>query len=140
MSTLKPPRLNFERSATYAAPLVLAGLLLVILAATFAVKLDLPLPVCGMRKVTGLPCPLCGTTRMFLAFSRLDVVSAFFCNPLVSLACFGVLIWFALWAIDHGLHQRIAARFSGWSAVPLTILLLAAAFLNWVYLCFALPK
>jgi hypothetical protein len=141
MSTSTPPRLKFERSATYGAPLVLAGLLLAILAAAFAAKLNVLLPACGMRRVTGLPCPLCGSTRAFLAFSRLDFVPAFLCNPLVFVVCFGVLIWFMIWLIDRFFDQRFAARLgSGLKIVPLTILFFVAAFLNWFYLCFVLPK
>ena len=53
---------------------------------------------CPFYELTGLPCPGCGTTRMFLALFRLDLPAAFAYNPPMFLAFF---LWnavaLALW-------------------------------------------
>lgn len=36
---------------------------------------------CTFYDATGLLCPACGSTRMFLSLARFDFVSAFFYNP-----------------------------------------------------------
>ena len=38
---------------------------------------------CLYYKTTGLLCPGCGTTRMFLALARLDIAAAFSHNPVM---------------------------------------------------------
>jgi hypothetical protein len=49
---------------------------------------------CLFRLVTGLQCPGCGISRMLIALVRLDLVSAFRCNPAVFLT--GPLVLFFL--------------------------------------------
>ncbi|MCQ2516850.1 MAG: DUF2752 domain-containing protein [Saccharofermentans sp.] len=53
---------------------------------------------CTFLKLTGLPCPSCGITRMFISLSRLDFKSAyqfnqflFFTWPLFALECVYVI-------------------------------------------------
>lgn len=51
---------------------------------------------CPLFELTGITCPLCGTTRAWTAFLRRDVALAFACHPLFLLipAWFlGVLLW-----------------------------------------------
>ena len=43
---------------------------------------------CLYYKTTGLLCPGCGISRMFLAMARLDFVGAFFHNPVMFTAFF----------------------------------------------------
>ncbi len=58
----------------------------------------LPIP-CPFYEWTGLPCPGCGTTRMFLSLARLDLTAAFRYHPVM---LFGLFLWcavaLALWA------------------------------------------
>ena len=46
---------------------------------------------CPLYELTGLTCPLCGTTRAFLWLLRGRPRIAFRCNPLFPLVPFGVL-------------------------------------------------
>src|SRR5512133_803622 len=46
-----------------------------------------PLPLCGFRALTGLPCAFCGSTRSFMAWSHLEIAQAFRYNPLVASGC-----------------------------------------------------
>jgi hypothetical protein len=45
---------------------------------------------CPLYELTGLTCPLCGTTRAFLSLLRGDIGTAFRCNPLFPLIPAGV--------------------------------------------------
>lgn len=49
--------------------------------------LNIPIP-CLFHKITGLKCPGCGITRMFVSLLKLDIITAFNYNPL----CFIYLI------------------------------------------------
>ena len=50
---------------------------------------------CLFNEMTGLYCPGCGITRMFIAFLKLDVYQAFRYNPLI----FMFIIFFAVYVI-----------------------------------------
>jgi hypothetical protein len=50
--------------------------------------------LCPLRRLTGLPCPLCGLTTGIAALARGDVVGAVHANPLAPLAlAFLALAW-----------------------------------------------
>ncbi len=46
---------------------------------------------CPLYELTGLSCPLCGTTRAFLSLLRSDAALAFRCNPLFPLIPLGLV-------------------------------------------------
>jgi hypothetical protein len=52
----------------------------------FLHPVDSGVSMCIFRNLTGLPCPSCGLTRAFCAFSQLDFHKAFGHYPLVPLA------------------------------------------------------
>ncbi|HXJ55152.1 MAG TPA: DUF2752 domain-containing protein [Verrucomicrobiae bacterium] len=101
----------------------------------------LPLPFCVLRKFTGLPCPACGSTRSLLAWTHLDPVAAFQFNPLF---CLGSVLaggWLLLWVTDRWTGRARAAQLERAARkLPLVWILAILAALNWVYLCFSLPK
>lgn len=45
---------------------------------------------CPLYELTGLTCPLCGTTRAFISLFRGQPRTAFLCHPLFPLIPFGV--------------------------------------------------
>jgi hypothetical protein len=106
-----------------------------------AMALHWPLPFCLLRKVTGVPCPACGSTRSLLAWTHLDPVTAFHYNPLF---CIGLLLggaWLLLGLVDGWTGRGWATEVErGMGKLPLIRILVALAALNWVYLCFNLPK
>ncbi len=64
--------------------------LLFCLSGLFWIKFNLPnaagdthnITVCPIKKVTGFPCPSCGSTRAAVAFVEGDIKKSFFENPL----------------------------------------------------------
>ncbi len=85
---------------------------------------------CPFKTLTGIPCPLCGTTRAALALGRLDVAEAFLRYPLPALA----------WTLF--LAGGVAAGWLAWRRQPLPKVrlpawawwtILAAVAANWAY-------
>lgn len=83
-------------------------------------------PFCLFHHLTGIPCPLCGTTRACVALLHGDVVCALKFNPLAVMA---VLTGpFVLW---------IMTRIRSWTFVMVIaakLFLWLAVLLNWAYL------
>lgn len=109
-----------------------------------AVAWQLPLPFCLLRKLTGLPCPACGSTRSLLAWTHLDPVAAFRFNPLFCLGSVLAAGWLLLWVTDRWTGRGLAAGIERAArrlpVTPVAWILGVSAALNWVYLCFSLPK
>jgi hypothetical protein len=110
-------------------------------AARLIPHLPVPLPVCGLRALTGMPCPLCGSTRSLMAWSHLQVAEAFRFNPLAAMAVVATVGWLLLSAFErcsgHRWTTNIAMHFQ---KRPWLALLLAAIGANWLYLVLCLPK
>ncbi len=88
------------------------------------------LPLCGLRMVTGLPCPLCGGTRAAQAFLCGDLARAFYLNPL-AIPVVGGLILAGLLAALELLRARaltdwtaLRRRWLAWTPLFLVLLLL----------------
>lgn len=125
-------RLTAERG--FPTGLVLAaGGLAVCLAVGFLHLERLPLTLCTLKRVTGIPCPTCGSTRAFAQLFQRDLAGAFLQNPLAALAALVVVLWgladLALLARRRALGLELA---SGEGRV-LRIVALAAFLSNWVY-------
>ena len=116
-----------------------AGMLLLLAGARVTLAWPLPLPFCLLKRLTGIPCPFCGTTRCLQACSRLDFAAALHWNPLALVACVVIAAWFIAWAVDclwnrrwlGGVRRALQSR-------ALKFGLMGALFLNWVYLWLAL--
>jgi hypothetical protein len=70
------------------APLRTAGLFVVPAAIALSVSPFDPVPPCPLRTLTGIPCPLCGSTRGVIAAVHGDLGHALALNP----ASIGVLV------------------------------------------------
>jgi hypothetical protein len=83
---------------------------------------------CPSIALFGIPCPSCGSTRALAALSHFHLADAIRFNPLlVLLLALGPVA--AIW------RKQCAKFFSwGWGIV------LAAVFLNWIYLLLFLPR
>jgi hypothetical protein len=112
------------------------GVLLLTLAlARLSVVWSLPVPVCGLKRLTGVPCPFCGGTRCLQALASLDWAGALRWNPLVFAACLGVALWFVSWSLECLLDRRWLSALGTLRWAPaLKYGLAAMVLLNWIYL------
>ncbi len=136
-----PPRIaSTRKSALDLSPAwAFAGMLLLLAGARLSLAWPLPLPFCLLKRLTGIPCPFCGSTRCLQACSQLDFAAALHWNPLTTVACVGVAAWFIAWAVDRLWNRRwLGALRRAIQARPLKLGLIGAVFLNWLYLWLAL--
>ena len=61
-------------------------------------------PICIFKKVTGIPCPSCGSTRSMIALIHGDFLSGILWNPM-GLLLLGGLIIFPIWLL-HDLSRK----------------------------------
>jgi hypothetical protein len=81
--------------------------------------------VCPFRKVTGVPCPSCGTTEAIVMAAKGNVLGALTINPLVSVASIMVTI-FPLWVLfDLTFRKSSFLRFYLWIENKLRVKLFA---------------
>jgi hypothetical protein len=103
--------------------------------------LPFPLPRCGFRTLTGIPCPLCGGTHALIAWSELHPAAAFHFNPIVAFAPLAAGLWLATALLDWCFGLKWARRiFSRLREKPCLSVLLCLALLNWIYLILWLPR
>jgi predicted membrane-bound mannosyltransferase len=109
---------------------------------TFFPRLN-PLPFCGFKALTGLPCPLCGGTRAAHAVLHGDITHAAYLNPLAILVIFLMLAVGVVSLIETVLGRPLA----NWSALwdrwhrPIPVALVAALLIWWPFhISFALQK
>lgn len=80
-------------------------------AASFVLPFDgFGIDICGVHRVTGLPCPGCGLTRAFISLAHGDVRSALGANP------FALLLYplFVALSVVVLLPSGIRARVQRW--------------------------
>lgn len=89
-----------------------------------------PLPFCGFRSLSGLPCPLCGGTRAAQATLHGDLSRALYLNPL-AVPVIATLLLIPLIAAAELLYGRpladwpaLSRRWAPWSPVILLLILL----------------
>jgi hypothetical protein len=94
----------------------------------------LPVALCYVKVLTGLPCPTCGSTRALGRLFALDLSGAFAMNPLAALAALALAAWgladLALVWRRRALGVQIAPRLGA----LLRVAAVAALLLNWAYL------
>jgi len=86
---------------------------------------------CGLRLMTGIPCPLCGMTRSFCAIGRADLAGAVHAHPLGPLvfALFGLLLARSAAMTVSGRMWLARAAQMVVGALPLLVALLGAVWL-----------
>ena len=97
-------------------------------------------PACGMRRYFGFPCPLCGGSRAFAAWSSGLPLSGFLLNPLLSLLGLGIVFWFLFWLLCPLWSLRCPRWL--WTSLSLkgsSYCLLLCLLFHWLYLCLTLP-
>lgn len=112
--------------------LALVGLYVLLSAGTG----EQPAPLCNFRRLTGLPCPTCGTTRMVLALGRADFTAALAYNPLALLLLAVAVAWLVLRTV---FRRRIVLITSTAARRAWTTVLIVLVLANWAYLITCLP-
>ena len=98
--------------------------------------LQLPVPRCTFRTLTGLPCVTCGATRGAMALMQGNVSAAFWLNPLV-FAGMAAVVLFDLYAFAVLMARgpRLRVSFASRSARQVLVAMgCGVVFLNWLYL------
>lgn len=123
--------LSQERRGHRWASIWSAAALASIAAAPAAAHLAELVPACLWKSLTGLPCPLCGTTRAAVALARLEPLEALARYPLPTLVWIGFL--------GGGVAAGLSALFRRPPALPrrlprwFGIGLAGAVLANWIY-------
>ena len=136
-----PPHIasTTKSAADHSPAWAFAGMLLLLAGARVSLAWPLPLPFCLLKRLTGIPCPFCGTTRCLQACSRLDFAAALHWNPLALAACVVIAAWFVAWAVDQLWNRRwLGVLRRALQVRALKFGLIGALFLNWAYLWLAL--
>jgi hypothetical protein len=130
---LRPRELDQERLW---ASLALAGVALLALGQVSS-QFEIPVPVCPLKHITGIPCPTCGGTRALRALGHGAVLAALRWNPLVTIAALAAipfLIYAAAVTIFRWPRVRVlfAPADQRWLRAAAWIAILA----NWAFLIF----
>ncbi len=88
-------------------------------------------PLCPFRRLTGLPCPGCGTTRMVVAALHGEFGQALALNPLFFLAAVGGCVLLLLRLV---FGRRVVWITSRRSDIRMAAVALLAVLGNWAYL------
>jgi hypothetical protein len=94
--------------------------------------------VCLFKRVTGIPCPSCGSTRSVLSILKGDFISALFWNPF-GVIIMSILVLAPLWITYDVVSQKDSLLRTynrtelflrqKWIAIPLILLVI----LNWIW-------
>ena len=124
-------RAAFRRfSSSNAARVLLA---VAIVAACVALAHAFGVTLCPMKRLLGVPCPTCGTTRAFAALFRGDVLGAVARQPLVMSCCLlGLPVLLAL-GIVVGRRKLSDLWTAAFRSAVFWCLAAAAVLANWIY-------
>jgi hypothetical protein len=129
---LRPRELDQERLWVSIALACVALLVLGQVSAQF----EIPVPLCPLKHITGIPCPTCGGTRALRAlFSHGALLTALRWNPLVTMAALAILPCLAYAALVTVFHwPRFRAVFTPTDQRLLRTAAWAAILANWAFL------
>lgn len=129
-------RLEPVASRVPRVPLLPALVLIVGLALVAVVQLLGSADLCHFHRLTGHPCPTCGSTRVVLALLAGDVERAAALNPLVFLGLVGLAALATLRLVGK---RRLVVLTTRRRVRIATATLLLAVLANWAYLEATLP-
>ena len=105
----------------------------VIIAACVALAHVFGVTLCPMKRLLGVPCPTCGTTRAFAELLRGDVFGAFARQPLVmSCSLLGLPVLLAIRFLS-GRRKRTDLLVATSRSAVFWCLVAAAVLANWIY-------
>lgn len=108
---------------------------LALLALTSTHVLEIQMPLCPFKTLTGLPCPTCGVTRAVMAMTRLDFAAALAFNPLAAAAAlFGALYLLYAGVVLAARLRRFRPRLTPRDLNVARVAVLTVLAANWLYL------
>jgi hypothetical protein len=114
--------------------IALAGAVLVVLA-HLSSQFAIPIPLCPLKTLTGIPCPTCGGTRAMRALSHGALLAALRLNPLVTIGAIALLpcLAYAAWVTLFN-TSRLRFAFSPADQRFLRVAAWVAILANWTFL------
>jgi len=94
----------------------------------------LPLSLCTWKAFTGIPCPMCGTTRALACLGHVDLPGALAMNPLATAAALLVAAWAVADLALLPSRRAFVVELGPGPARLLRAAVLAALAANWLYL------
>jgi Protein of unknown function (DUF2752) len=116
------------------ASVALAGVVVLALGQVSA-SLEVPIPLCPLKHITGIPCPTCGGTRALRALGHGAFLAALRWNPLVTLTALALLPFLVYAALVTVLGwPRVRVLFAPADQRWLRIAAWVAILANWAFL------
>jgi hypothetical protein len=115
-----------------------AALGLAMIAGAVAVRLfhldHLAITLCTFKRITGLPCATCGSTRALGRLAHLDLPGAVSMNPLATLSMLAIAVWAIVDLVMLPRRRSLELQLSSreWQAVGIASAV--ALVVNWAYL------
>lgn len=94
----------------------------------------LPMALCYVKVLTGLPCPTCGSTRAVGRLFQLDFAGAFAMNPLTAASALVLGAWAVADLVLLPRRRALGLEISPRTGTLLRIAAVVAVALNWAYL------
>ena len=104
------------------------------LGARFFSRLAALIPPCPFHRLTGIPCPTCGSTRSGILLSQFRIMEAFLANPLFVLLCLGVAIWALTALVLRLAEKRMRIVPSAKSKTFMRYFLIGMIVVHWIFL------
>ena len=94
----------------------------------------LPHLPCIFKLITGCPCPTCGSSRIVSSLINLDILAAFYWNPLLFLGWLAFIAWgfYGFYLLFSG--KKIQVTLTKKEDLYLRLGLITLFILNWIYL------
>jgi hypothetical protein len=130
--------INRNRLYTFLSLSCLAGYIWLFVTYRFFANSDNGVIVCLFRRVTGIPCPSCGSTRSALAFFNGEFLSSLYWNPIGVILAIIMLVTPVWISIDLVLKKDSLFIFfrktelvfqKKYVAIPAVVLIMA----NWIW-------
>lgn len=89
---------------------------------------------CGMKKLVGLPCLMCGATRATVHLLYGDVVSALAMQPFVTVAWMLLAVWGGAAWVAFQFDRIVSVSLSRTGRRLLAVAFIVGPLVNWAYL------